>query len=737
MEKSTEEITGTLAKIRFNQDGYMIGAIDTGNHSVIPVKGPMLKPELGLEYILFGSWDENPRWGRQFKFSDYRSRLPSSTTAIEEYLADHCRWVGAVIAAKITTAYGTEALTILKNDPGRVAREISGITPERAQEIAAKLRLIEREEALDLALRDLLSGTRIPKRTIAAIKDKWGEHSAEQIKANPFALIQEFNGIGFHSADKVAKKIGYDHLGAPRIDAGIMYTLEDAASGAGHTCLPISDLIGKAAEVLDVDAKLVEEREVVLIGTGELVLSLDRVFLRSLYEAEQVVAEKLKAMLGFAGNRVTGTVSTEGLMADQKEAIEKAVANGVFLLTGPPGTGKTFTIKAIINSFLTARISLAAPTGKAAKRMTEQTGREATTVHKLLGARPNDDGEFEFGFDGSNPIGADLIVLDEVSMMDMRLMASFLKAVSPSTRLILVGDCNQLPSVGPGNVLRHLIDSGTIPNVELTIIKRQDPGLIVLNCHAIKNGQDITVNNKSKDFFFLEREEPAEIQKTIVELVKDRLPASYGVNRVRDIQVITALREKGNLSVKVLNVLLQNELNPNPEIPGTKFRIGDKVIQLRNASVPHVAIPAAKKPEGSSVTFTTRKLDSDRPDMTTIANGDIGYILECDEKEKVFYVKFEAPEREVLIPMKENNLDLAYAITVHKFQGSESPIIVIPIHSSSGFLILQRPWLYTATSRAKNVCILVGQRKEIPAIIQRKSPQARYSRLSDYLKVQK
>jgi hypothetical protein len=376
-------------------------------------------------------------------------------------------------------------------------------------------------------------------------------------------------------------------------------------------------------------------------------------------------------------------------------------------------THNTYSIKKIIDSFPSAHIALAAPTGKAAKRMSEQCNREATTIHRLLGARPNDeDGEFEFEYGSNNPIPADLIVLDECSMLDTKLVASFLRAVAPSTRLILVGDFNQLPSVGAGNVLRNLIDSGTIPMVELTIIKRQDPGLIILNCHAIRNGKDITVDNESKDFFFLEREEAESVQNTIIDLVVNRLPKAYGVHPYRDIQVITALREKTILSCKVINEILQEKLNKNPILSFTKFRLDDKVIQLRN----------------------TVAYDIKNHVPTTLANGDIGYVKEIQYDVKKLVVEFEFPVRLVEISAKDNELDLAYALTVHKYQGSEAPIIVSPIHRSSGPLILQRNWLYTCISRAKSRCVLVGQRSEIPQIISRKNQQVRYSRLSEFLK---
>ena len=398
-----------------------------------------------------------------------------------------------------------------------------------------------------------------------------------------------------------------------------------------------------------------------------------------------------------------GEPDFEGLAEDQKEALSNAVASGVFILTGAPGTGKTYTLKRIISSFPEAHVALAAPTGKAAKRVFEQSGRPALTIHKLLEPQKVGDG-FVFTRDAVNPIEADLIILDEVSMVDVPLMARFLEAVAPGTRLILVGDTYQLPSVGPGNILKDLIACGAIPATELTIIKRQDEGLIIRNCHRIKNGQDIELGNSTaRDFFFLKRDDPEEIRETIVELVSRRFPESYKADPLREVQVITPLREKTALSSKALNEEFQRRINPNHKLDGVRFKVRDKVIQTKN------------------------QYDLD------IINGDIGYVLDLSEKDRTLTVTFENPTRVVELPLHQNDLELAYAITCHKFQGSEARIIVVPVHRSFGPLIMQRNWLYTAVSRAREVCVLVGQREEMPKIIQRNAPQRRHTRLKEML----
>jgi len=393
------------------------------------------------------------------------------------------------------------------------------------------------------------------------------------------------------------------------------------------------------------------------------------------------------------------------LAADQEEAFALAKNRKVLVLTGAPGTGKTTLVRTILNYYTKQgkRAALAAPSGKASKRLYELTGYKAQTIHKLL--EPQRDGNgFYFTRDAENPIDADIIILDEVSMIDTSLMASFLDAVKPETRLIMVGDTYQLPSVGPGNILKDMISSEVIPSTELSIIKRQDEGHIIRNCHSIKNGRDIELSNsESDDFFFLRRNSEEEIRNTVLDLITNRLKQSYNADPLKDIQIISPLRERTSLSCKAFNRECQEKLNLNKPIEKCKFKVGDKVIQTRN------------------------EYEKD------IINGDIGFIRSVNTRERSIFVDFENPPRMVELPLYENNLELAYAITCHKFQGSEARIIIIPIHRSFGPLIMQRNWLYTAVSRAKEVCILVGQRNEIPKIIKRNRQQERFTNLARFL----
>jgi exodeoxyribonuclease V alpha subunit len=614
---------------------------------------------------------------------------------------ENCKWIGPEISMKLVNTFGEETLDICKSHPKRIAKKIPGITKARALEISAMLKNNEANEELQLQLKGIVAGIRISKRAVSKIIELYGQHAPEQIKKNPYQLIEDIKGIGFLSADEIAVKVGFDKEGKPRIQAGVIHVLKESAFSLGHTCVPFKLLITESQKLLQVSEENIIQVVNQLVEEKHLVNLEDYIYLQSYYENEKFVAEKLKLIS--SQKSTMGTPKYDDLQEDQIDALKKSVENQVFVLTGAPGTGKTFTIKRIIDSFPKSRVALAAPTGKAAKRIFEESGMKALTIHKLL--EPQKEGDiFHFTRDESNPLDADIIILDEVSMIDVSLMTSFLKAVAPKTRLIMVGDTYQLPSVGPGNILKDIISSGAIPVTELTIIKRQDEGLIINNCHKIKNGQDIELDNtESKDFFFLQRNSEDIIRETIFELITCRLKESYNINPLKDVQIISPLRERTSLSCKAFNIEYQNKLNTNPYIDKCQFKVGDKVIQTKN------------------------EYEKD------IINGDLGYIRSINLQEKTIYVDFENPGRLVEIPLYDNNLDLAYCITCHKFQGSEAPIIIIPIHKAFGTLITQRNWLYTAISRARDVCILAGQRQEIPKIIRRNHQQKRFTNLARFL----
>jgi exodeoxyribonuclease V alpha subunit len=713
MTATLDEIKLALAKIIYAQDGFAILLFSDRTTA----KGNMLVPKVGLEYTLRGKWIIDPKYGRQFQFEEYETHLPKAPGAIAAYLAEHCDYVGPVIAARILQAFGERALEVLKSNSPEVCEKVKGLTPERAQQIAAHLREIEDSEAIELELKEILTGTRISKRSVSKIKAKWKHQAAEWIKKQPYDLIEQIEGVGFSIADEIAKRVGFAHDSPERIQAGIKHVLTEA-SWNGHTCLPDRRLIVGAAEekVLNVPQELVIEQIKAMVEDGSPKLisvpadSGAWIYLPKIYRDERYVAKKLGVLLA-ARPRHQGTPKLEGLQEDQVEAVKAACGSPVLAIVGAPGVGKSFTIRRIIESFPGARVKLCAPTGKAARRMVELSGKEATTIHKLLVPMRSENGGFEFGHGEDLPVEVDMIVCDEVSMVSTDLAASLLRAISPGTRLILVGDTNQLPSVGPGNVLASIIASKVVPSVELTKIKRQDPGMIIINSHRIRDGLDVQADNGSKDFFILDRNSPEEIRDTIVDLLTRRLAPAYGVDPVKDIQLICALREKTILGCAPMNAILQAKINKNPTEDWTRFKLGDKVIQLKN----EVVQDAAKHEE------------------TSIANGDVGFVEKLAPEGKCIYVRFQYPDRLVKIQARDNHLDLAYAVTVHKFQGDQRPIVIVPIHASAGPLLMQRPLLYTAISRAQRVCILVGQRSEIPKIISRNNPERRFTRLVEFL----
>lgn len=702
MPQNAESFSGTLEAIRFKKGSFIIGKLDNGTG----IKGTMIDPQVGMEYEFKGYTEHHPRFGATFVFSEYHASLPTDGTGIRIYLIENCKWIGPEVSKALINKYGPDTLKICKEDPERVWKEIKGITPKRAKEIQAMLMDNEENEKLQIQLNEMLAGIRMPRNVIGRVVELWKHEAPARIRENPFQLIDEVKYVGFTIADAIATKVGFKHDGPARILAGVVHCLKEMAMIGGHTA-PLRGLfLEKASDLLGLEEGVIE-KTISTMPPEQIVMEGNRIALTQLYRDESEVAKKLVALLkenGYVRETPFEAASSEleDLKEDQIKALGLSRLSPVFILTGAPGTGKTYTIKRIIDDFPNARVKLAAPTGKAAKRMFEQTGMKAQTMHKLL--EPQMEGEkFVFTRDSKRPIEADLVVLDEVSMIDVSLMAKFLDALPLTTRLVMVGDTYQLPSVGPGNILKDCIASEKIPFCELTEIKRQDEGMIIRNCHRIKNGENIQIDNASStDFFFLPAESEEQIRTLIVELVKERLPKKYSMDPLKDIQVITPLREKTLLSCKHLNTLLQYSF-----LGGTgseKFLVEDKVIQLKN-DYKH-----------------------------EIINGDIGYIREIDPRRKEIVVTFENPEREIGLPLTGNDLGLAYAVTCHKYQGSEVPIAVIPIHRSFGPLLMQRNWLYTAISRAKKVCVLVGQQDEIPKIIERNQQQKRFTRLKELLK---
>lgn len=701
-DERRERIQGYLNTIIYHKDTFLIARLDNG----IIIKGDMMVPQIALRYFFDGKWVNDPKYGKQFQFSGYQIQYPTQKTDIESYLSENCPGIGPAMASKLTDKFGGDTLKILREDPKR-AVDVKGMTPAILSGATDFLLKNESNEKLNLELKRMLSGTGVTKRSVGVIMVKLGPAAPELIAENPYRLIGDIRGIGFLTADRVALKIGYAREGEFRVKAGILYVLGDWATQNGHTRLPESVLLKQAAGIMELDTQTVSAHTPAMIQAGTVVLLDGFYYLKGLYEAEKLVADKLKSLSVQAFCKA-GHPDFDGLADDQKQALAQAVSNGVFILTGAPGVGKTFLAKRMVEAFTAAgaKVQMAAPTGKAAKRMIELSGYPASTIHKLLDPTAM-DGKFYFGRNETYPLELDVIIVDEFSMVDIRLMSSLLKAVKLGTRLIFIGDVYQLPAVGPGNVLKDLITCGQIACVELTEIKRQDAGYIVRNCHAIKNGSNIDYPGHGHDFVFVERETDERIASAICHLIKEgNFDEKLGraTDRLRDIQIVTPLRRNTKLGCNQLNETLQELfLGPTPKDYKGFFRVGDKVIQTKNDY------------------------------KFGVTNGDIGYVLSIVKGE--ITIKFDYIDEQIILPLFENDLQLAYAITCHKFQGSEAPVVIIPIHKSAGPLIMQRNWLYTAVSRAKQLCILVGQSDQIPKIIWRQKQRKRYTGLAEAMGV--
>jgi exodeoxyribonuclease V alpha subunit len=701
MEETTAK--GVLSRINYHENGYLIGKLDTG----MGVKGSMIAPQIGMEYEFTGRVETSAKWGDTLCFDSFKTQLPTSSGAIRRYLAENCDYVGMSVALALVRKYGEDTLKICKTDPELVAREIKGLTLERAERVRDMLVKNEKREALQLALTDLFQGIRISKRCITSIIALYDEEAPIVIKENPYALIDDVPGYGWTTADSIAQKVGYDPEGMPRIRAALHHTLKTQAQSYGHTALPESYLIEKAQALLGTRVKV----EKIIAGIQEGIaqgseVSRDGMISTDvIYEKERELAEMLLELMKAEPKSSPGIIDLEGLFDDQKMAYEKMCESNVFILTGAPGTGKTHTIRYLLDAFPAGTLTaMAAPTGKAAKRMFEMSGGMAVTIHRLLEPEMTVHG-FHFTRDERAPLEDHVIIIDESSMLDVNLAHSLVRALQPGTRLILVGDVYQLPAVGPGNVLKDMINSGVIPTAELTVIKRQNPGLIIRNCHAIKNGSYIDRENSNPDgdMFFFKAGSEEKVIKQLVSLVTERLPKRFGFDPLTDIQVLSAMRVKTPLGCQNLNTVLQKALNPNPPDGKLRFRRGDKVIQTLN--------------------------DYGR----NIINGDIGQILDIDRSKKKIAVEFQSPTRLVFVPLIENNLELAYCITVHKYQGSEAPCVIIPIHKCLSHMVTQRNWIYTAVSRAKDLCVLIGQPDEANKIVDRNRQQKRHTRLQKML----
>lgn len=724
-------LEGVIEEIRFRNEanGYTVAKLNTSDGPVTIVGNT---PFINLEETVKveGEWIYHPTYGEQLSFTSISTVVPSTLKGIENYLSSGLiPHIGPKTAKRIVEKFGLDSLEIIQYNPERL-KEISGIGEK-------KLEIIVEAYAEQRELRDIMVFLQQYGITVnygIKIYKNYGKDTINIINENPYRLSEDIYGIGFKTADKIAAKMGINKESPYRIEAGIKYIIMEFA-GNGHCYVPKNELISNVSKLLDAENNLIEEgiRNLGLRGNIHLIADNEDTLVyytpfhmaennvsRKLVELSQVKLEELEIDVEKEIKRIE---EQENILFAKKQivAIKEALENGLVVITGGPGTGKTTTINAIIKicEDMDLSVILAAPTGRAAKRMTETTGREAKTIHRLLEYSFMEEESMAFGKDEDSPIDVDLIIIDESSMIDILLMNSLLKALKPGTRVVLVGDIDQLPSVGAGNVLGDIIESGVIKVVRLDEIFRQsEESMIIVNAHKINKGEEPILNEKDKDFFFLTRNSTDGILETVLELCHERLPNFYGVDKVRDIQVLTPMK-KGDVGINSLNKHLQSVLNPKDKSKAEKqigdelFRVGDKVMQIKN-------------------NYTTEwKIVRDGLEVDTgegVFNGDFGFIIDIDEEDRTMKVLFD-DEKEVEYEFNQlDELRLAYATTVHKSQGSEFPVVVMPI-SWGPPMLLTRNLLYTAITRAKNLVVLVGEEKYLSMMIKNNRITKRYSAL--------
>ena len=703
----------------FNEaDHFTIAKLKVkGMRDLVTIIGNLISVSPGEVLKITGSTEQHPRYGLQVRVESYESQIPATVLGIERYLGSGLiKGIGPEMAKRIIKQFGLKTLDIIEKEP-RLLAKVDGIGPKRIVQI--KTAWQEQKEIRRIMI--FLQGHGVTTGLAFKIFKAYGQQSVSKIRENPYALAADLFGVGFLTADRIAQKMGMAKEAPVRRQAGLIYLLQQK-SEEGHACLPEEELLESASNQLEIPKSLVKETLALLLKEQKLQQrlrsdGLPLIFLPYLDLSEEGIARRMTALLQGLPKKEKGLeavlAQAEGalrlhLSEQQKEAIQKALEHKVLIITGGPGTGKTTIIRSILEIFkrLGKKGVLMAPTGRAAKRLGEVTHYPAATIHRALGYNPK-LGKFQK--DQDHPFNADLVVVDEASMVDTFLMHHLLKAVPDQAVVILVGDVFQLPSVGPGNVLSDLIQSGRIPVVELKQIFRQAEGsLIIVNAHRIHQGDMPFIpqeeDRRNQEFFFIPQEEPEKAAQWILELVQGKIPQRYGLDPFQDIQVLTPMY-KGAVGAENLNLLLQQRLNQETltlQRGPRLFKLGDKVMQIRN------------------------NYEKD------VFNGDIGRLVKIDSENQEAWVNFDG--RFVLYEFSElEELVLAYAISVHKSQGSEYPAVILPVMTQH-YILLQRNLIYTAMTRAKRLLILIGTKKALAIGIKNNKPQGRYSFLKERLR---
>jgi exodeoxyribonuclease V alpha subunit len=713
---ATEQISGLIERVTFHNDesGFCVLRVKvSGQRDDVTVVGSLPSVTAGEWLVAEGWWVRDKEHGLQFKATTLKTVPPTTAEGIERYLGSGLvKGIGPILAKKLVGHFGADVLAVIETRPSEL-QSVGGIGPKRRERIAHAWQ--EAKQIREIML--FLHGHGVSTSRAVRIFKAYGEQAIEKVRSNPYTLAKDIYGIGFATADQIAQKVGIPKDSINRAKAGIDHALLDATSD-GHCALPSAKLKLAAVKLLEVPEATVEQALSQMLTGGSLLLEEIEgeplVFLPHLRKAEEGIAARIKRLV--EGQPLYPPIEFEKAVAwcqkrtgktlapSQREALKTVLAHPVVVITGGPGVGKTTLVNSILMILRAKNVKclLCAPTGRAAKRLVETTGMDAKTIHRLLEIDPATG---RFSRNEVHPLSCGLLVVDETSMVDVPLMHSLLRAVPNHSGLILVGDVDQLPSVGPGTALHDLIESGVVPTVRLTEVFRQAANSqIITNAHSVRRGQmpDVRGAGRDSDYHFVERDEPEQIAATLIRLVKERIPQRFGFDPIRDVQVLCPMN-RGSLGVRELNTALQQALNPvrasEPVVErfGWRFQMRDKVIQTEN--------------------------DYDKD----VFNGDIGTIERIDPVEHEVTVRFD--ERSVKYDFGElDEISLAYAVTVHKAQGSEFPAVVIPI-ATQHYMLLQRNLIYTGITRGKKLVVLIGQKKALAIAVRNDRPQRRYSGL--------